>query len=62
VPAGLTEFLQAHQPHGPVATNATEPAWNGYRLTAACTCGVTFMRWVTQEDADSDLIRWTALN
>jgi hypothetical protein len=36
--------------------DATEPASNGYRLTVACACGVVFERWVTQEDADEDLL------
>jgi hypothetical protein len=37
--------------------NATQPAWNGYRLTVACACGVVFDRWVTPEQADADLLR-----
>jgi hypothetical protein len=42
--------------------DATPPAWNGYRLTVACPCGVVFERWVTPEDADADLVRIARLN
>ena len=37
--------------------DATSPAWNGYRLTVACPCGVMFERWVTPLDAELDLLR-----
>ena len=30
--------------HGTLTCDATEPAWNGYMLTAACSCGVVFER------------------
>ena len=43
----LAEFVQNHRPHGPLTADATEPAWNGYRLTVACKCGVVLERWVT---------------
>ena len=46
----LEEFVRHHRQHGPVTADTTEPAWNGYLLTAACPCGVTFERWVTPED------------
>jgi hypothetical protein len=36
---------------------APEPAWNGYLLTVACPCGVTFERWVTPEDYELAPIR-----
>ncbi len=36
----LEDFLHSHRPHGPLTADATEPAWNGYRLTVACPCGV----------------------
>jgi hypothetical protein len=42
--------------------DTTQPAWNGYRLTVDCACGVTFERWVTPEEADTDLLRLAALN
>jgi hypothetical protein len=52
--AELEEFVHDHHPHGTLIGDATEPAWNGDLLTVACTCGVTFERWVTPEDATVD--------
>jgi len=40
-----------------MTADATEPAWNGYLLTVACPCGVTFERRVTPENAELDLLR-----
>ena len=54
--ADLEEFVHDHRPHGSLAADATEPAWNGYVLTVACPCGVVFGRWMTPEDADRDLL------
>jgi hypothetical protein len=45
--ADLEDFVHDHRPHGPLTADATEPAWNGYLLTVACSCGVVFERWVT---------------
>ena len=42
--------------------DATPPAWNGYRLTVACPCGVMFERWVAPLDAELDLLRAAGLN
>jgi hypothetical protein len=56
------EFIHDHRPHGPLTADATEPTWNGYLLTVACSCRVVFGRWVTREDADADLIRIARLN
>ena len=56
--ADLEAFVQDHRPHGGMTGDATEPAWNGYRLTVACGCGVVFERWVTPEEADTDTISW----
>lgn len=54
----LEEFVQDHRPHGTLTADATAPpAWNGYLLTVACPCGVTFMRWVTDLDAVEELLR-----
>ena len=36
----LADFLRAHRPDGRLTADATEPAWNGYLLTVACSCGV----------------------
>jgi hypothetical protein len=55
--ADLEEFAHDHHPHGPLTADATEPAWNGSRLTVACSRGVTFERWVTPQDATVDLLR-----
>jgi len=60
--ADLEEFVHDHRPHGGMTGDATEPAWSGYRLTVACACGVVFDRWVTPEDADTDLLRLATLN
>jgi hypothetical protein len=59
--ADLEDFL-ADCPHGALTADATPPAWNGYLLTVACSCGVVFERWVTPEDADADLVRIARLN
>ena len=37
--ADLEQFVIDHRPHRPLTGDATEPAWNGYRLTVACPCG-----------------------
>jgi hypothetical protein len=58
----LEDFVHDHRPHGPLTADATEPAWNGYLLTVACSCGVVFGRWVTPQEADADLLRGAALN
>jgi len=60
--ADLEEFVRDDRPHGSLTANATEPQWNGYLLTVACPCGVAVDRWVTQEDADADLVRIARLN
>jgi hypothetical protein len=54
--AELEEFVHDHRPHGPLTSDANEPAGNGYLLTVACSCGVVFERWVTSEDAELDLL------
>lgn len=56
--ADLEEDVHDHRPHGSLAADAMEPAWNGYLLTLACSCGVVFERWVTPTEADADLLRW----
>ena len=48
--------------HGPLTGDATTPAWNGYLLTVACSCGVVFERWVTSGHAELDLLRIARLN
>jgi hypothetical protein len=58
----LAEFVHDHRPHGLLTADATEPAWNGYLLTVACSCGVVFERWVTPVAADADLVGIARLN
>jgi hypothetical protein len=58
----LTSFLHDHQPHGPLTADATKPARNGYLLTVACPCGVTFARWITPQDAELDRAAGASLN
>jgi len=60
--ADLEEFVREHRPHGAMTGDATEPAWNGYRLTVFCACGVVFERWITPEDAKVDLVGMASLN
>jgi hypothetical protein len=60
--ADLEEFVRDHHPHGPLAADTTEPAWNGYLLMVQCSCGVTFERWITPWDAELDLLRMEGLN
>jgi hypothetical protein len=59
--ADLEDFLHSHRQHGPLTADATEPAWNGYLLIVVCSSGITFERWVTQEEADRDLTSWSAI-
>jgi len=53
----LTAFVQDHRHHGLLVGDASEPGPSGYRVTVACSCGVTFERWVTELDAAEDLLR-----
>jgi hypothetical protein len=60
--AELADFVIGHRPHGPLtaATGALTP--NGYRLSIACMCGLTFERWITPEEAARDLLALARLN
>ena len=58
----IADFFYRHSPHGSVTTDATPPAWNRYRLTVSCPCGVVFARWVTPWDAELDLLPPAGLN
>ena len=58
----LEVFLRDHRQHGSLTAKATEPAWNGYLLTVACSYGVTFERWITPWDAELDLLRMAGLD
>lgn len=56
------EFVHNRRAHGAPTAKATTPAWNGYRLTVTCSCGVIFERWVTPWDAELDRLRAASLN
>ena len=58
----LEDFVADHGQHGTLTGDATAPAWNGYLLSVACSCGVVFERWVTPEEADADFLRLARLN
>ena len=58
----LATFIRDHCTHRRLTADATEPAWNGYLLTVACSCGVVFEQWVTPEDAELDLEHLARLN
>jgi hypothetical protein len=51
----VAEFITHHRPCGQLTGDATEPEANGYMVTVGCSCGVTFMRWVTPEEAADEL-------
>jgi hypothetical protein len=53
----LTAFVQDHQSHGRLVGDASEPEVAGYRVTVACSCGVTFERWVTALEAATELLQ-----
>jgi len=36
----LEVFVHEHHSHGNLTSDATQPAWNGYLLTVAYSCGV----------------------
>jgi hypothetical protein len=58
----LEEFVHNHRPHGTLTGDATPPAWNGYLLTVACSCGIIFKRCVTPEVAALELLQAASLN
>jgi len=53
--ADLEDFLARHRPHGGLVGDAGEPRANGYEVTVACACGVTFVRWITPAEAAEEL-------
>jgi hypothetical protein len=58
----IQAFIREHRDHGQVVGDATQPLPHGYQVTIACPCGVTFLRWVTPEDAVIDLASLARLN
>jgi hypothetical protein len=53
--ADLADFVTRHRSCCQFTGDATEPEPSGYVLSVGCSCGVTFLRWVTAEDAAYDL-------
>jgi hypothetical protein len=57
--AELADFVTRHRPCGGLSGDATEAEPGGYMLSVGCSCGVTFLRWVTPEMAQADIMTWT---
>jgi hypothetical protein len=55
--ADLLDFVERHRPCGSLSGDATHPSERGYLLTVACSCGVTFERWIAPEQATADLLQ-----
>ena len=53
--ADLETFAETHRQHGRPECDTGDLTPNGYRLAVACSCGVTFHRWVTPREAAEDL-------
>jgi hypothetical protein len=53
--AELSEFVVTHAEHGRLEGDAGELTPNGYRLVVTCSCGVTFHRWITPQEAAENL-------
>jgi hypothetical protein len=61
IPAELEYFTVGHRPHGALIAETGELTPNGYRLTVACPCGVTFQRWITPRRRFGISLRWPGL-
>lgn len=57
----LVEFIKRHSAHGTLNGDVTDVTGQGYSLTVACACGVTFTRWMNGTDAASHLVLSTLL-
>ncbi len=57
----LRGFVTRHRAHGRLTGDATEPSERGYLVTVACSCGVSFMRWITPQDAVRELVNTTLI-
>jgi len=53
--AELEDFVRDHRPHGGMTDDATEPAWNGYRLT-----GPAPAVWSSNGGSRPRTPRWTS--
>lgn len=58
----IREFIDRHRAYGTLIGDATEPTERGYSVWIACSCGVTFERWVFPDDAAADLAFLARLN
>ncbi len=52
----LADFVTRHRLCGPLTGDATEPGPDGYMLSGVCSRGVVFLRWVTREEAERELV------
>ena len=50
----LEDFVTEHRPHGTLKATTGELTANRYRLEVACSCGVTFERWISPGEAAGD--------
>jgi len=55
ITADLESFVEVHHSHGRLEGEIGDLTANGYRLAVACSCGVTFHRWITPREAAEDL-------
>ena len=53
----LIDFIQRHRQHGMLTADVTEQIEQGYLVSVACSCEVTFMRSISEAEAMSDLMR-----
>lgn len=53
----LRDFAQAYRICGDLFGDVGLLEGDGYRLSAACSCGARLERWVTPADAEADLLR-----
>jgi hypothetical protein len=53
--ADLEDFVTTHRRHGELNPVVGLPTPNGYLVEVACSCGVTYGRWITPEDAAVEL-------
>lgn len=56
IAADLEDFMAGHRSHGQLMAETGELTPNGYRLSVACSCGVTLERWITPEEKARDLV------
>jgi hypothetical protein len=55
--AALRVFALEHRGCGALRGDADPLTPEGYRLWARCSCGARLERWVTERDAEADLLR-----